>query len=146
MAFKKGVAEILRECSEITGTGKRQKQVKFLQNNTSPALKAVVGFCFDPKIKWMLPEGTPPYNPQPKEMDLQTQLYADHRKLHIFVESVEYHKLPALKRELQFVQFLEALDPHDAKLIVSIKNGKMPYEGITKKLAQDAFPGISKDW
>ena len=146
MAIKKGIAEILKECSEITGTGKRQKQVKFLQENTSPALKAVLGFCYDPKIKWLLPEGVPPYNPQPKEMDLQTQLYADHRKLHIFVESVQYHKLEPLKRELQFVQFLEGIDPHDAKLIASIKDGKIPYEGITKKLAQDAFPGISKDW
>lgn len=146
MAFRKGVAEILRECSEITGTGKRQKQVDFLQKNSHPAIKAVLGFCFDPKIKWLLPEGVPPYNAQPKEQDLQPTLYSDHRKLHIFVESVEYHKLEPIKRELQFVQFLEGLDPDDAKLIVSIKDGKMPYDGITKKLARDAFPGISKDW
>lgn len=145
MAYKQGISEILKECSEISGTGSRQKKVAFLQKNSSPALKAVLGFCYDPKIKWLLPEGDPPYNPA-DDLDLQTVLFADHRKLHIFVESVEYHKLDPLKRELQFVQFLESLDPEDAKLILSVKNRKIPFEGITIKLVKEAFPSISKDW
>ena len=146
MAYKQGVAEILEECSKIDGTGSRQRKVDFLQKNSSPALKAVLGFCYDPKIKWLLPEGAPPYTPAGTAEDLQTVLFADHRKLHIFVESVEYHKLDKNKRESQFVQFLESLDPMDAELIISIKDRKVPYEGITIKLVKEAFPSISKDW
>ena len=79
-------------------------------------------------------------------MDCQSVLIADHRKLHIFVESVEYHSLRQLKREQLFIEFLESLDPDDAKLINSIKKKKMPYKGITKALVQDAFPKLAADW
>ena len=138
-----GVAEILEECSKID---KRYGRLTFLQQNSSQALKAVLGFCFDPKIKWLLPEGDPPYEPNKKSTDSQNVLLADHRKLHIFVESVEYRDLRDIKREQLFIQFLEELDPDDARLMLSIKNKKMPYKGITAALVKDAFPNLAKDW
>ncbi len=138
-----GVAEILEECSKID---KRYGRLTFLQQNSSQALKAVLGFCFDPKIKWLLPEGDPPYEPNKKSTDSQNVLLADHRKLHIFVESVEYKDLRDIKREQLFIQFLEELDPDDARLMLSIKNKKMPYKGITSALVKDAFPNLAKDW
>tara|TARA_Y100000004_G_C8916910_1_gene413534 strand:- start:638 stop:1063 length:426 start_codon:yes stop_codon:yes gene_type:complete len=138
-----GIAEILEECSKID---KRYGRLTFLQQNSSQALKAVLGFCFDPKIKWLLPEGDPPYEPNKKSTDSQNVLLADHRKLHIFVESAEYKDLRAIKREQLFIQFLEELDPDDARLMLSIKNKKMPYKGITAALVKDAFPNLAKDW
>ena len=105
-----------------------------------------MGFCFDPKIKWLLPEGDPPFEPNKKSTDSQNVLLADHRKLHIFVESVEYRDLRDIKREQLFIQFLEELDPDDARLMLSIKNKKMPYKGITAALVKDAFPNLAKDW
>lgn len=138
-----GVAEILEECSKID---KRYGRLTFLQQNSSQALKAVLGFCFDPKIKWLLPEGDPPFEPNKKSTDSQNVLLADHRKLHIFVESVEYRDLRDIKREQLFIQFLEELDPDDARLMLSIKNKKMPYKGITAALVKDAFPNLAKDW
>ncbi len=138
-----GIAEILEECSKID---KRYGRLTFLQQNSSQALKAVLGFCFDPKIKWLLPEGDPPYEPNKKSTDSQNVLLADHRKLHIFVESVEYKDLRDIKREQLFIQFLEELDPDDARLMLSIKNKKMPYKGITAALVKDAFPNLAKDW
>ena len=138
-----GIAEILEECSKLD---KRYGRLTHLQNNSSPALKAVLGFCFDPKIKWLLPEGDPPYEANKKSADCQNVLLADHRKLHIFVESVEYKDLRDIKREQLFIQFLEELDPDDAKLMLSIKNKKMPFKGITSALVKDAFPNLAKDW
>ena len=138
-----GIAEILEECSKID---KRYGRLTFLQQNSSQALKAVLGFCFDPKIKWLLPEGDPPYEPNKKSTDSQNVLLADHRKLHIFVESVEYKDLRDIKREQLFIQFLEELDPDDARLMLSIKNKKMPYKGITSALVKDAFPNLAQDW
>ena len=142
----KGVAEILQECAEITGNGSREKKIEFLHKNSHAAIKAVLGFCYDPKIKWLLPEGDPPYTPAGEEEDIHSTLYNDFRKLHIFVESVEYHNLAATKRESLFIDFLQSLHPSDAKLVLSIKERKLPWKGITKKLVQEAFPGISKEW
>lgn len=144
--MKKGIAEILKECSLISGNGSREKKVEFLKQNSSAALKGVLGFCFDPKIKWMLPEGRPPFKPITKAHDAQEQLYSDVRKLHLFVESVEYPDLANNKREVLFIEWMEQLDPDDADLMCSIKDRVMPYPGITKKLVQEAFPSISKEW
>ena len=138
-----GIAELLEECSKID---KRYGRLKFLQDHSSQSLKAVLGFCFDHKIKWLVPQEDPPFEPNKKSMDCQSVLIADHRKLHIFVESVEYHSLRQLKREQLFIEFLESLDPDDAKLINAIKKKKMPYKGITKALVQDAFPKLAADW
>ena len=138
-----GIAELLEECSKID---KRYGRLKFLQDHSSQALKAVLGFCFDPKIKWLVPQEDPPFEPNKKSMVCQSVLIAGHRKLHIFVESVEYHSLRQLKREQLFIEFLESLDPDDAKLINAIKKKKMPYKGITKALVQDAFPKLAADW
>ena len=142
----KGIAEILEECSKIDGIGSREKKVAFLKKNSHAAMKAVLGFCFDPKIKWMLPEGDCPYKPAGEEEDIHSTLYNDYRKLHIFVESVEYHKMKPLQREKLFINFLESLHPSDARMIIAVKDGALPWKGITKKLVQEAFPGISKDW
>ena len=79
-------------------------------------------------------------------MDLQSVLLADHRKLHIFVKSVEYKDLRPAKREELFLQFLEELDPEDADLLLAIKDRKMPYKGVTKALIKDAFPNLAADW
>ena len=138
-----GIAEVLEECSKID---KRYGRLTFLQKNSTPALKAVLGFCFDPKIEWLLPPGAPPHEKNKKSMDLQSVLLADHRKLHIFVKSVEYKDLRPAKREELFLQFLEELDPEDADLLLAIKDRKMPYKGVTKALIKDAFPNLAADW
>jgi len=35
---------------------------------------------------------------------------------------------------------LESIHPEDAKLMLSVKDKKLPYKGITTKLVQEAFP------
>ena len=57
-----------------------------------------------------------------------------------------YPNMRPLQRETQFVQFLESLDPDDAKLVVSIKDKKMPYKGITKGLFEEAWPALASTW
>jgi len=53
-------------------------------------------------------------------------------------------KLPQLKKEVLFVGVLESLDPQDAKLLLAVKDKKMPYKGITKKLVAETFPNLIK--
>jgi hypothetical protein len=47
-----------------------------------------------------------------------------------------------VKREALFIQFLEGVDPKDALLIVSAKDKKLPYKGITAKIINQAYPGL----
>jgi hypothetical protein len=145
MAVTTGLAEILKAASEQPTKAER---VAYLKANQSPALKKILGFAYDPVIEWLLPETSPPYTPLPKESDAQNVLFADIRKLNIFVNHNDYTSLTPLKRESQYIQLLESVDPDDAKLLIALKNRRMPGDAsnITKEVVIEAFPTISKHW
>ena len=143
MAYKEGVAEALARISKIKS---RKEQIAALRSDHSIAMENVVDICFNPQVNFDLPEGAPPYKPQPKESDCQAVLYANLRKFGIFMKNGPYPNMKPLQREVQFVQFLETLDPDDAKLILSIKDKKMPYKGITRKLFEEAWPALASTW
>jgi len=138
-----GLAEILKEASEITDVGER---VAYLTTNSSPALKSIVGYVYDPVIEWLIPESDPPYTPQPKEADLQNVLYAEIRRIRIFVNHNDYLNTNQIVRERQFIELLESVDPDDARLLLAMKRREMPYPNLGIDVIRQAFPTISKHW
>ena len=108
--------------------------------------KIILDLTFNKQWKWILPEGNPPYNPAAKESDVQHVLKHDARKLQYFINTKEGNALKPLRRETMFIEMLESVDYQDAKLLLSIKEGKIPFNGITKKLVQEAFPDATKGW
>jgi len=141
--YKEGVAEILDKVSKLKT---KKEKIEALRNWHNIGLENVVDLCFNPNLKFVLPEGEPPYKPQPKEADCQATLYANLRKFGIFLESGPYPNMRPFQRESQFVQFLESLDPDDAKLVISVKDKKMPYKGINRKLFEEAWPSLASTW
>ena len=93
----------------------RKEKIAVLQENSSPTIKAILGYTYDPNVVWALPDTDPPYT-----------------------ESV--------KREQIFITLLESIDPKDAKVVLAMKNRKLPYKGLTRKLVAEAFPTISTNW
>lgn len=114
-------------------------KINMLRRNDSPAMRALVAHIFDPRIKFMLPEGDPPY--QPSQFDTQMRLYTEIRKLYIWVEGVG-PQMPAVKREKLFIDLLEAVDPEDAKVLLSMKDKKSPYEGLNAEVVFAAYPEL----
>jgi len=143
MAYKEGVAEILDRISKLKT---KKEKVEALRRDHNIAMENVIDMCFNPNLKFALPVGEPPYKPQPKEADCQATLYANLRKFGVFLESGPYPHMKPLQREVQFVQFLESLDPDDAKLIVAVKDKKMPYKGINQQLLKEAWPALASTW
>jgi hypothetical protein len=131
----KSISEILKEVSEA----KKEKKVELLRQNDSQPMRAILAHALDPSIKWMLPEGAPPYKPN-EALDQHNRLYQEARKLYIFCDP--NLSLPKVKREALFIELLESIDPEDAKLILAAKEKKIPYKGITSKLVQEAFPDL----
>jgi hypothetical protein len=41
-----------------------------------------------------------------------------------------------------FVELLQSITPEDAKLLTSIKDKKLPYNGLTAKTVLKAYPGL----
>ena len=132
-----GISEILKRASEITDDNAR---VAWLQQNDNPTLRVVIKGAFDPNIKWLLPEGNPPYKPNDL-VDQQHRLFTEARKFYLFVEGGNPN-LTQLRREALFIELLETLDPEDAKLILAIKDKTLPYPGVTVDIVNRAFPGF----
>lgn len=132
-----GISEILKRASEITDEDAR---VAWLQQNDNPTLRTVLQGALDPGIKWLLPEGNPPYKPNDL-VDQQHRLFTESRKLYLFVEGGNPN-LKQLRRESLFIELLESLDPEDAKLMLSVKDKTLPYPGVTADVINRAFPGL----
>ena len=125
--MKEGIAEILQKVSKQKTKKDKMSMLLKLKDST-PHIFTILKYIFKQSILWDLPEGNPPYKPQPKEADLQNVLYSDFRRVKIFMKG-EYPQMKPMKREILFIEFLESLDPDDAKLIISMKDKKSPYKG-----------------
>ena len=143
MAYKEGVAELLMRISKLKT---KEQKVEALRKDHNIALENIVDLCYNPNIKFALPPGAPPYKPQPKAGDFQGVLFAGLRKFGIFIETGPDPTMKPAQRESQFIQFLETMDPDDAALVISIKDKKMPYKGITISLFDEAWPALASTW
>lgn len=94
---------------------------------------------FDPNVKFLLPEGVPPYNPN--KFDEPKAFINEVPRFYLLVEGGNPNLKP-MRREQIFIQMLENVSPDDAKLLLSMKDKKCPYKGITKDIVNLAFPGL----
>lgn len=138
----KGIAEILNEISKIKNFD-QQKAALATCANIKPLMQ-LLHATFHPGVKFLLPEGEPPYKKTEKNMDLQGSLYRESRRMYLFIDGLAPN-LTQLKRETLFVQLLEMIDPDDAKLVLGMKDKKMIYPGITYELVYKTFPGMLPD-
>jgi hypothetical protein len=141
----KSYSEIFQEV-EKAKTKKEKQDV--LRKYSGPVLKQILGMTYNPNVKWLLPEGDPPYKPLDSSTDMQGRLESELRRFHLFIEGTTdtQRNLKQTRREALFIDLLESIDPDDAKLVLGMKNGKLPYKGITKKMVAETFPKLSTDW
>jgi hypothetical protein len=131
------IAEVLKAASNIPNVDQR---AEFLRAHDSTALRAILTGALSPYVTWLLPEGKPPYKPSDL-VDQQHRLFTEVRKLYLFIKGGNSN-LKQLRRETLFVEMLECLDPEDAKLLLAVKDKKIPYPGINLDLINLAFPGL----
>lgn len=141
--MKVGMAEMLQDIAKKRA--KKDKIALLQQARKTPHLFAFLKYVFKDTILWDLPDGHPPYKPQPKESDLQNVLFSEFRRLKIFMKG-EYPQMKPVKRETLFIEFLESLDPDDAELIIAMKDKKLPFKGLTKKTVCEAFGKDTVGW
>ena len=106
------VSEFLEKVGKLKRT---QEKVDALKANDSYVLRVILQGAFDPTVKWVLPEGEPPYKPNDLT-DQEHVLINEARKILYFVEGF-YDNLTTNKREQMFIELLERVDPKDAKLL-----------------------------
>ena len=128
------ISEILEKASNLST---KKEKIEFLRKHYTKQLHLLLMHVFDPSVKFLLPDTDPPYKPNPTN-ESQGMLYSEIRKFYLFCEG-GHPTLKQNKREQLFVAMLENIDPADAKLMLHVKNKKLPYKGITPSLIQEAF-------
>lgn len=119
-------------------------KIGYLRQQDSDSLRTILQLAFDSRVKWLLPEGTPPYKPC-QYLDQDGALYSELRKFYIFVDNPRAPEMPKAKRESLYISMIESLHPDDAILVNTVKDHKLPVAGITKDIVNTAFPGLIND-
>ena len=134
------ISEILDKVSKLKT---KKEKVAWLKQNNSDGLRMVIKSSFDPKMKWLLPEGDVPFNrndaPEGTE---HTDLHMESRKLYHFIEGGNFD-ITQNKRENLFIQILEGLQENDADVLVSAKEKSLhrKFKGLSDNVVKEAF-----DW
>ena len=138
--YEREVFEIFNDFSKLT---KKADKVEFLkvEGERTPAFKDVIRGIFDERLKFVLPEGKPPYSPNRPE-STPSSLRRLHRQFGDYVEGARNQSQPKFKIERSFIQLLESVHAEDALIVVDMINKKSPVKSLTKKLVQEASPSM----
>jgi hypothetical protein len=132
------ISEILDKVSKLKS---KKDKVNFLQEHNTDSLRMVLKSAFDPKIKWLLPEGDVPYkrNDAPEGTEHSVLAY-EARKLYHFMEGGNAD-INQNKRETMFVQMLEGLHESEADVLCAAKDKVLhkKYKGLSVPVIKEAF-------
>jgi hypothetical protein len=134
--MRKSIAEVL---SGIENYTKKNERIEYLRANDHPILRDLLKYMFIPELKFILPEGTPPYTPF--EFEEPGRLWAEVRKLYLFVEGGNPN-LTQVRREQLFINMLSGITAADAAVLIAVKDQSPPWKGLTRKIVEEAYPGI----
>ena len=131
----------ISEILDLVSAGKdKAERIALLQKHDSGILRTILKYTFDPNIKFALPAGDPPYKPC-VYVGQESMLYQEARRLYLFTVDGNPN-LNQTKREMLFIQLLESVDPKDAKVLLGMKDKKLPFKHINANMVNDAFPGL----
>lgn len=134
--------KLIFEVIDAAAAAKTKKEkVKILQENDTWALKDVLRATYDDGIQFTLPPGSPPYE-ENEISSIPSNLLKQHKKFTYIVKGGKGDQIQSFKREKMFIDMLEAVHPEDAKLLIKMKDKQSLGKGITKKLVQEAYPGL----
>ena len=131
-----GIAEFLEKVGKLKKT---EQKIAAIKANDSYPLRVILQAAYDPNVKWLLPEGTPPYKAN-EHLDQEGVLIREARMITYFVQGF-HPNLSQSKREIMFIQLLENVAPKDAELLCTIKD-KKNIKGITIQHVTEALPGL----
>ena len=113
------LSEVLKK---VHNAKTKDKKVSILKEYDCEPLRMVIKSSFDPNIKWVMPEGNVPYNPNEAEEGTEhTVLLKESRKQYRFIEGGDT-TIPQIKKENMFIQMLEGLHSSEAQLIIDVKD------------------------
>ena len=144
--MEKSLHEIL---TEVEGQKSYKAKAEKLQENETTGLKIILRGAFDKRIEWKLPTGKPPYTESTApDWDLaDLHLVREANSIGRFAtfngnETNQSRGINKLRIEQLYIQLLEGLYPTEANIVIEMVKKKLPYKGLTAKIANRAFPDL----
>ena len=137
---KPTVAEVL---DAVHKQKTKDKKIEVLRQYDSKALRYCLIWNYDESLKSALPEGEVPYTPNPAPTpEAQSKLASEYKTLYNFIEGGNYD-INNTRREVLFIQLLEALAPDEAEVLCLVKDKKLAkkYRG-SFPVVKEAYPDI----
>ena len=134
------VTEILQK---VSSAKTKKEKVDLLQEYNNNGLRSILIINFDESLKFLLPEGEVPFNPNDAPAGTEhTRLTQEYRGLYRFFKGGD-SSLKSMRREQLFVQLLEGLHKDEADMLVLACNKELQSKyRITKQAVSEAFPQI----
>jgi hypothetical protein len=142
MSFQFKMDSVAKTFAKINELKKKEERISALKQNNNLAVRTFLAGWFDPNVKFLLPEGVPPY--RESKFDEPKALLQEIPRFYLFVEGGNPN-LKQIRREQIFIEMLERINADDAKLLISMKDKKCPFKGITKDMVNEAIPGLIKE-
>ena len=143
------IHEILEKAAEAKT---KEEKIQILQEHNHLALRDILRGGMDDTIEFILPEGKPPHEDPERIGYSRNSLFNQTKRFKYFVKGGPGENMPAPKREKMFINILETIHPKEGELLIKMKdkrliksNNSAFYSGITKKLVQEAFPGLIRE-
>ena len=136
--MRKLFSEVLKEVSEAPTA---EDKVMILRSNNSIKLRQLLALALDPQYKFDVVVPSYRENDEPDGYASNT-LDVECRRLYIFLDS--YTMVRPERKSVLLSQILEAIDRSDAVALIDVINKDLSKYGITKELANAAFPGLVK--
>ena len=141
MAKKLLVTEMLEAVAKAES---RKEKLELLKQFNCLELPDILKGAFDDTIEFILPKGVPPINEDEKKNYDKTRLLSETKKFRYFVKGGPGDQVNRVRREKMFIDILYRVDSKEIPLICHMKDKTLDgvYKGVTKKLVQEAFPGL----
>lgn len=118
----------------------QRKRKELLIQNRTEHLEKFLRYAFHPDVKFLLPEGSPPYKKGPDGVNSKL-IYGQIRMINYLTNEYQGNLTP-LKREQMYIQLLESVSAEEAALIEQMKDKKLKITGLSYNLVKDTFPHL----
>ncbi len=117
-------------------------RVECLKKHDHTAVRTIFQLAYSPGIEWNFDKGwKPDYTPS-IDIDIEGSLYQALRHVDKFLVGGRYPDMDPERRKILFIQLLEAVTPGDAKLLIALKDKKIAWPNLGRKVVREAFPGL----
>ena len=128
----------------VAKTDSKKEKIEILRKHNSLELRDILKGAFDDSVEFILPKGKPMINEDEKRKYDKTHLVHETKKFRYFVKGGPGDQVNALRRERMFIDILYRIESKEADLVCKMKDKELNgvYKGLTKKLVEEAFPGL----